>query len=152
MGHARPHAYRVAFGGADHGASTAMATTRERSRTCPLRHRAIDHCAALVHLLTHQLASTKRKAMSLLLDSARKTEFQLWAENAPFEFKDDLKATAGMAQPVAGTSSSTKPPVRRGRFLAPRSLLWPAGAFPARQNHRPEPVFTDALNSLLAQP
>jgi DNA polymerase III subunit epsilon len=30
--------------------------------------------------------------MSLLLDSARKTEFQLWAENAPFEFKDVLKA------------------------------------------------------------
>ena len=29
--------------------------------------------------------------MSPLLDNARKTEFQLWAENAPFEFKDVLK-------------------------------------------------------------
>ncbi len=55
-------------------------------------HRAIDDCGALLHLLTRQLPSTKRKAMSLLLDNARKTEFQLWAENAPFEFKDDLKA------------------------------------------------------------
>ena len=54
-------------------------------------HRAIDDCGALLHLLTQQLPSTKRKAMSLLLDNARKTEFQLWAENAPFEFKDVLK-------------------------------------------------------------
>ena len=28
---------------------------------------------------------------SPLLENARKTEFQLWAENAPFEFKDVLK-------------------------------------------------------------
>jgi DNA polymerase-3 subunit epsilon len=92
MGHARPHAYRVVFSGADHGDLTATATTRERSPTCPLRHRAIDDCAALLHLLTRQLPCSKRKAMSPLLDSARKTEFQLWAENAPFEFKDDLNA------------------------------------------------------------
>jgi hypothetical protein len=78
-------------------AALTMALQRQRPRpanvrTCPLRHRAIDDCTALLHLLTHQSPSTKRKAMSLLLDSARKTEFQLWAENAPFEFKDDLKA------------------------------------------------------------
>ncbi len=30
--------------------------------------------------------------MNLLLDNARKAQYQLWAENAPFDFKDVLKA------------------------------------------------------------
>jgi DNA polymerase III subunit epsilon len=55
-------------------------------------HRAIDDCRALLHLLAQPLPRTKRIAMSLLLDNARKTEFQLWADNAPFEYKDLLKA------------------------------------------------------------
>ena len=54
-------------------------------------HRATDDCHALLYLLTQRLPSSKRIAMSLLLDNARKTEFQLWAENAPCEFKDVLK-------------------------------------------------------------
>ncbi len=29
--------------------------------------------------------------MSLLLENARKPQYQLWAENAPFDFKDVLK-------------------------------------------------------------
>ncbi len=55
-------------------------------------HRAIDDCRALLHLLVQKLPRTKRAAMSLLLDNARKTEYQLWAENAPFDFKDVLKS------------------------------------------------------------
>ena len=55
-------------------------------------HRAIDDCRALLHLLAQPLPRSKRVAMSPLLENARKTEFQLWAENAPFEFKDVLKA------------------------------------------------------------
>ncbi len=55
-------------------------------------HRAIDDCRALLHLLAQQLPCTKRLAMSLLLDNARKAEYQLWAENASYEFKDVLKA------------------------------------------------------------
>jgi DNA polymerase-3 subunit epsilon len=54
-------------------------------------HRAIDDCRALLHLLAQPLSRSKRLAMTPLLDNARKTEFQLWAENAPFEFKDVLK-------------------------------------------------------------
>jgi DNA polymerase III subunit epsilon len=37
------------------------------------------------------LLRSKRLFMSILLHKARKTEFQLWAENAPFELKDVLK-------------------------------------------------------------
>ena len=55
-------------------------------------HRAINDCHALLHLLAQPLPRSRRLAMSILLDNARKTEFQLWAENAPFEFKDVLKA------------------------------------------------------------
>jgi len=29
--------------------------------------------------------------MSALLENARKAQYQLWAENAPFDFKDILK-------------------------------------------------------------
>jgi len=57
-------------------------------------HRAIDDCRALLHLLAQPLPRSKREAMSLLLDNVRKTEFQLWAENAPFQFKDVLKGGA----------------------------------------------------------
>lgn len=51
-------------------------------------HRAIDDCRALLHLLVQPLPRSKRVAMSLLLDNARKAQFQLWADNAPFEYKD----------------------------------------------------------------
>ena len=88
-------------------------------------HRAIDDCRALLHLLAQPLPRTKRMAMSPLLNNARKTEFQLWAENAPYETKDVLKneATAGTAQPVAGSSFWTKPPCPpRKNFCAVRSM------------------------------
>ena len=55
-------------------------------------HRAVDDCHALLYLLAQPLPRTKRVAMSLLLDNARKAEYQLWAENAPFDFKDVLKS------------------------------------------------------------
>ena len=42
--------------------------------------------------LPSQCRARKRAALSLLLDNARKTEYRLWAENAPFEVKDILKA------------------------------------------------------------
>ncbi len=54
-------------------------------------HRAIDDCQAVLYLLAQPLARSKRLAMSSLLENARKAQYQLWAENAPFDFKDVLK-------------------------------------------------------------
>jgi DNA polymerase-3 subunit epsilon len=54
-------------------------------------HRAIDDCRALLHLLAQPMQKSKRLAMAPLLENARKAEYQLWAENAPFQFKDALK-------------------------------------------------------------
>jgi DNA polymerase III subunit epsilon len=55
-------------------------------------HRAIDDCRALLYLLAQPLAQSKSRAMGMLLDNARKAQYQLWAENAPFDFKDVLKS------------------------------------------------------------
>jgi DNA polymerase-3 subunit epsilon len=55
-------------------------------------HRAIDDCHAVLYLLAQPLAQSKRVAMSLLLENARKVQFQLWAKNAPFDFKDVSKS------------------------------------------------------------
>jgi DNA polymerase III subunit epsilon len=38
------------------------------------------------------MLKSSRLALSALLDNARKTQYQLWAENAPFDFKDALKS------------------------------------------------------------
>lgn len=54
-------------------------------------HRAIDDCHAALYLLAQPMQQSKRLAMSSLLENARKAQYQLWAENAPFEFKDVLK-------------------------------------------------------------
>ncbi len=54
-------------------------------------HRAIDDCHAVLHLLAQPMRRAKRPAMSALLENARKIQYQLWAENAPYEFKDVLK-------------------------------------------------------------
>jgi len=54
-------------------------------------HRAIDDCHALLYLLAQPVQESRRLAMALLLDNARKAQFQLWAENAPFDSKDILK-------------------------------------------------------------
>src|SRR5262245_28080435 len=54
-------------------------------------HRAINDCQALLYLLAQPLAHSKRLAMSVLLENARKPQYQLWAENAPFDFKDLLR-------------------------------------------------------------
>src|SRR5262249_38653203 len=48
-------------------------------------------CRALLYLLAQPLAYSKRLAMSVLLENARKPQYQLWADNAPFDFKDLLR-------------------------------------------------------------
>lgn len=55
-------------------------------------HRAVDDCQAAIALLGHTGFPENRSALSLLLERARTVWTRLWAEYAPFEFKDTLKA------------------------------------------------------------
>ena len=55
-------------------------------------HRAADDCLAGVTLLTTRLPKTQTPALSALLQEARQPRWQIWAENAPFDLKDRLKA------------------------------------------------------------
>ncbi|MBN3868619.1 3'-5' exonuclease [Gluconobacter kondonii] len=55
-------------------------------------HRAVDDCQAAIALLGHTGFPENRSALSLLLERARTVWKRLWAEYAPFELKDTLKA------------------------------------------------------------
>jgi DNA polymerase-3 subunit epsilon len=55
-------------------------------------HRADEDCRALLEILSRPLPSTGEVALKRLLDTARKPMMRVWAENAPFDFKDILKA------------------------------------------------------------
>jgi DNA polymerase-3 subunit epsilon len=55
------------------------------------RHRAANDCIAGIELLASPLPRTGMQAMRRLLDSARRPAWRIWAENAPFELKDELK-------------------------------------------------------------
>jgi len=55
-------------------------------------HRAVDDCQAAIALLGHTGCPENRSALSLLLERARTVWTRLWAEYAPFELKDTLKA------------------------------------------------------------
>jgi DNA polymerase-3 subunit epsilon len=54
-------------------------------------HRAVDDCHALLKILAHPMSDTKRTALSLLLENARRKTIRIWAEQAPFDLKDELK-------------------------------------------------------------
>jgi DNA polymerase-3 subunit epsilon len=54
-------------------------------------HRAVDDCHALLEILAHTLPGTAQSALSLLLENARRKSIRIWAEQAPFELKDELK-------------------------------------------------------------
>jgi DNA polymerase III subunit epsilon len=55
-------------------------------------HRAETDCQAGIELLSRQLPISSRLTLQVLLEEARKPTFRVWAEGAPFEFKDILKA------------------------------------------------------------
>lgn len=55
------------------------------------RHRALNDCYAAIELLSRPLPVTGRRALAVLLASARGTTLRCWAENSPFESKDVLK-------------------------------------------------------------
>jgi DNA polymerase-3 subunit epsilon len=56
------------------------------------KHRAAHDCLAAIELLARPLPRSGRPALLALLEAARKPTWRIWAENAPFEMKDVLKA------------------------------------------------------------
>ena len=56
------------------------------------RHRAMHDCLATVELLAMWLPRSGATGLSRLLDGARAVSWRIWAENAPFDLKDVLKA------------------------------------------------------------
>lgn len=55
------------------------------------RHRATHDCLATVELLAMRLPRSGATGLSVLLSGARSVNWRIWAENAPFEFKEVLK-------------------------------------------------------------
>lgn len=55
-------------------------------------HRATDDCLAAIELLARPLRKSGSLALQRLLETARKVTCRVWAENAPFDLKDQLKA------------------------------------------------------------
>ncbi|MNQ89582.1 DNA polymerase III subunit epsilon [compost metagenome] len=55
-------------------------------------HRATEDCLAGIELLARPLDKGGRTALFHLLEKARTSSWRIWAEAAPFEFKDRLKA------------------------------------------------------------
>jgi DNA polymerase-3 subunit epsilon len=54
-------------------------------------HRAVEDCQALLEILAHELPKTGRTALSALLERSNLPTYRIWAERAPFDFKDILK-------------------------------------------------------------
>jgi DNA polymerase III subunit epsilon len=54
-------------------------------------HRAEIDCMALLELLSRPFGQTGSTALQVLLETARKPSFRLWANNSPFDSKDTLK-------------------------------------------------------------
>ena len=56
------------------------------------RHRAENDCLAAIELLSRTLPNGNETGLSAMLRNARKATWRIWAEGAPFECKDALKA------------------------------------------------------------
>lgn len=56
------------------------------------RHRATHDCLAVLELLARVHPVSGRTGLAQLLDRARTPTWRVWAENAPFDLKDQLKA------------------------------------------------------------
>jgi DNA polymerase-3 subunit epsilon len=55
------------------------------------KHRAVHDCQATIELLARKLPASGDRALATMLVAARRKTLRCWAENAPFESKDDLK-------------------------------------------------------------
>ena len=54
-------------------------------------HRAVDDCRAMIEVLASALPGTDKSALATLLERARRKTMRIWAEQSPFELKDELK-------------------------------------------------------------
>lgn len=54
-------------------------------------HRAVDDCRALLEILATELPGTDKTTLAALLARARRKTVRIWAEQSPFELKDELK-------------------------------------------------------------
>lgn len=54
-------------------------------------HRALDDCHAVLQILARQPPGFDRSGLALLLERARRMTHRIWAENSPFELKNELK-------------------------------------------------------------
>jgi DNA polymerase-3 subunit epsilon len=54
-------------------------------------HRAVDDCRALLEILARPISTAGRTALSLILEEARKKTIRIWAEQSPFDLKNELK-------------------------------------------------------------
>ena len=54
-------------------------------------HRAVEDCQALLEILARELPKTNQTALAVLLERSSRPTFRVWAERAPFDFKDVLK-------------------------------------------------------------
>jgi DNA polymerase-3 subunit epsilon len=54
-------------------------------------HRAIDDCHALIEILVSELPKVNKPALAVLLERARRKTIRIWAEQSPFDLKDELK-------------------------------------------------------------
>ena len=55
-------------------------------------HRAIIDCLVGIHILSRELYNSKQLALKALLINALPLKYKLWAKNAPYEYKDILRA------------------------------------------------------------
>lgn len=55
-------------------------------------HRATIDCYAGLEVLSRELPKSGEPAMKVLLDNARRPTYRIWAEGAPYDLKDHLKA------------------------------------------------------------
>jgi DNA polymerase-3 subunit epsilon len=55
-------------------------------------HRALDDCHAVLEVLANVLPGAVESSFGELLKTARKAKVRVWAEGAPFEHKDALRA------------------------------------------------------------
>ena len=56
------------------------------------KHRAVHDCLAAIELLARPLPKSGALALARLLEQARRPSWRIWAEGAPFDLKDALKA------------------------------------------------------------
>ena len=54
-------------------------------------HRAADDCRALIEILASELPGTNKPALAALLERARRKTMRVWAEQSPFDLRDELK-------------------------------------------------------------